>query len=341
MEKIKVVCALGSDEIKNNIANALNCEEIEFIGTDAVYRDGVIPLVTTLDGHVILISTMLKDGISFQQIIKTLKTEKPSLKVIVIAAKKDDEELINWLHCNGIGNILDGEKLDVDVLKEAILEAVELPAPKERLKIVEKVVEKKIEVPVEIIQERFVTTVVVSVFNITRGSGSTTTALHLAHTLKKEGHKVCTIEMNTSGDFKRIGNKYNGVGLYPFGSDYSDIISTRKYDYVVLDYGLLYEFDKNGLICVQSDSMMLNEFKRSAVRVAVCSINPWNEKKLSFYIENEEWQNLRYLITNGAKTNTIPKGNCTAINRDGWEYAILSDVLSKSTKKRLFGGKVC
>lgn len=157
-------------------------------------------------------------------------------------------------------------------------------------------------------QEKIIGTVVIGVTSVAPHLGSTHTAISMARHLSELGHMVALVEGNYSQDFDRIHSLYegeknhifheskfdlNGIEHFKYrdSQNLSDIFSL--YEYVVLDLGEL------------SESMYLDEFKRSHVKCIVCSAEEWKyhwiEQFQSSYGMDEQYN---YLVP-GASTRNI------------------------------------
>lgn len=160
--------------------------------------------------------------------------------------------------------------------------------------------------------EKIIGTVVIGITSVAPHLGSTHTAISIARYLSNLGHMVALVEGNYSQDFDRIHSLYegekrhifhekefelNGIDHFKYreNQDLGEIFSL--YEYVVLDLGVL------------SETMYIDEFKRSHVKCVVCSSEEWkfhwieqfqnsygNDEHYNFLVPGASLRNIKDLI---------------------------------------------
>lgn len=132
--------------------------------------------------------------------------------------------------------------------------------------------------------ETIIGTVTIAVMGIEASSGSTHTAILIANYLERKGNKVALIEANSSNDFAKIANAYDGVmGLQNdeqyftiqevdyyksnYRYDVAELLEL-EYDYIILDLGS------------HNSTKYMEEFYRSHVQVVTGHGSEWRQEKI-------------------------------------------------------------
>lgn len=243
------------------------------------------------------------DKNKISQAIRNFRIKKDdSVRIIIIAPDFiPGNELISSLVTIGIKDILNPMINDENKynIQNALYECLENPftysrAVKWDIGVIIKPLTQNSQISnIKPIEEKIIGTVVIGVFGSCRGSGSTKTAISTAYYISriKYNYKVALVEVNKTGDFKKLGIsskntsansfKLNGIDFY-YNVKVSDIIN-MGYNYVILDFGVLFELDINGNIFhneitghnFTNEEENMREFHRSHVKICACQINPW------------------------------------------------------------------
>lgn len=142
-----------------------------------------------------------------------------------------------------------------------------------------------------ITKEKIVGTLIVSVAGLQHGSGTTKTVLVIAEVLAKKGFKVGIVEFKRENEYALIHFNPNTESTYKFKYKHNiDVYANNghvnpdelliaanieQYDYLILDLGLLFEYDienakldkPNTLIKKYKKSSFYNEFMKADLKI--------------------------------------------------------------------------
>lgn len=149
-------------------------------------------------------------------------------------------------------------------------------------------------------------TAIIAVFSASSGAGGTHTAMVLAYWLRRNGYRVACLELNQSGQYSRMGlingkavpweSNYRLHGIdFVWGKSVAELKASKQYDYIVLDYGALFELDAQGQMdlsrCYHSVQKpnSLDEFHRADLQICVGRANPLTLPNLLYFLEQSPW----------------------------------------------------
>jgi hypothetical protein len=168
---------------------------------------------------------------------------------------------------------------------------------KPRVQIVEKIKYVNRDVPAHLVNgdEAFVSqptgTVVIGVFNISRGAGATTMAVEIAKVSGIRGTKVYVIAADGSDDLMNAKVKEKNVRLSADKDIDASLMDAMLLgsQLIIIDFGVLADIDKNGYI-----TSSLTQLSKSADRLATCKLRiamgfgaNWHLPKLKPFIDGK------------------------------------------------------
>ena len=108
---MKVITAIGNPELNNKLQKV---EEIEVIGKDIQYQDGILELLESNKNiDILIISEIISGNSGILELINNIKNINNKIKILIIL-EKENEQLKNNLIDIGIVNILYNNKTEIN-----------------------------------------------------------------------------------------------------------------------------------------------------------------------------------------------------------------------------------
>lgn len=161
----------------------------------------------------------------------------------------------------------------------------------------------EVEKIVTVIKDNIIGTVVIALAGVMNRSGTTHLSIMTGVFLSKSGFKTAIVEFNKSGHLQAIADSYmiydgksekftfNSIDFYFGDIDIANILK-NKYDYILLDMGLIYEADSR-------------ELMRANKRIITAGVKEWEIKELEKFLSDNLYGNEFRFVFNFCDTNTF------------------------------------
>lgn len=310
---MNVLTALTNPLIQRKIGELY--PDINFVLDDLTYKDGVLEALKIHKLDAIITSTNIEGKYDKYEYINQIRQLDDTVKIILIL-KEEDKDYTNWLASKGVFDVLIEGKTDFQELYEALKREQKViyktqVITETKTEYIEQ--EKIIKVKEPVLQERIIGTVTIAVYGSCRGAGCTQTAIDIANFISrlKDNNKVAIVEINKTGDFKRLADvkcstdkmpfKYKDIDFY-YETRVADIINLKIYNYIIMDFGVIYEIDSTGEFVYDREDIRepiigrtaIEEFHRANLKICTCQTKPWQLEEtmiaLGFGAHSDVWE---------------------------------------------------
>lgn len=184
--------------------------------------------------------------------------------------------------------------------------------------------------------------VTVGIFSLSRGAGSTYTAVEIGERYASLGYKVAVVGYDGSDDLYMVSGKAD----YYAGSEEDKKIAltnalTSDYDFVIIDFGNCFPLLSNGMlnIATQKKADSQNELRRCQYRIGMAFTSDWHIEKFNYFLQNPLMVNNSFFVVDDIEKMYNYEINC--VERDTEAIftclcAIQGIDNSKSKRKGLF-----
>lgn len=329
---LSVLTAFGNQQIQDNLRAELSRRDVTFPEQDFGWQGEIITAAYTVPAvDVVMVYSGVNGNLSTEAFVRSLVSNTTG--EIILIHDDAGEEFVQFCRQFGIERVFENGKVTISVLAEELckmstnVKYSTEPAHNPVLRVAETEQLTKL-------------TKTVGVMGVRAGAGATTAVRDLVVAIKEMGFgKLAVVCTDRTGDLSQA-DLPKDVALFSAG-ELTSAISSREYEFVVVDYGGYAEFFKGvpKRDAGTESRELLGEYLRSDLCLLVSGGEPWETENLRTLLRMgtvaDTFKNARVLVRQGSNGTMSLRGLGTKFGAEVYSRETLAGIV-----KRSFGGAI-